>query len=132
MVGDWGGHPPSGVVRGGPRVTRRPVLAVRACVSPGPLWRTYVLVGRLPAVPAVPYFGDVLGGYPPPEPATWFNAGTAQSDNKRSSQKQSLQEDTDQNLLLAASRQVGAYVCGTGLIRGFSLAPRVICEADSA
>jgi hypothetical protein len=31
-----------------------------------------------------------------------------------SSHKQSLQEDTDQNLLLAASRQVGAYVCGTG------------------
>jgi hypothetical protein len=99
---------------------------------PGPLWRTYVLVGRLPAVPAVPYFGDVLGGYPPPGPATWFDAVTAGSGNKRSSQKQSLQEDTDQNLLLAASRGVGAYVCGTGLIRGCSLAPRVICEADGA
>jgi hypothetical protein len=37
----WGGR----VVRGGPRVTPRPVLAVRACVSPGPLWRTCVLVG---------------------------------------------------------------------------------------
>jgi hypothetical protein len=75
------------VVRGGPRVTRRPVLAVRAYVSPGLLWRTYVLVGRLPAVPAVPYFGDVLGGYPPPGPATWFNAGAAQSDKKGLSHK---------------------------------------------
>ena len=116
MVGAWGDHPASGVVRGGPWVTRRPVLAVRAYVSPGPLWRTYVLVGRLPAVPAVPYFGDVLGDYPPPGmPATWFNAGTAGTPFIATLSSGLWQEDTDQNLLLPLRGEVGAYVRGTGL-----------------
>ena len=121
MVGAWGDHLPSGVVGGGPRVTRRPVLAVCAYVSPGPLWRTYVLVGRLPAVPAVPYFGDVLGDCPPPGPETWFDAVTAGTPFFTLSQSDP-QDETDQNFASAASRQVGAYVPGTELIRCFSLA----------
>ena len=107
---------------------------MRAYVSPGPLWRTYVLVGRLPAVPAVPYFGGVLGGYPPPGPATWFDAVTAGSGIKAILAKQSRdwQDDIDQNLLLAASRQFVAYVRGTQLIWGFGLRPGMSFEADSA
>jgi hypothetical protein len=131
-----GDHPPSGVVRGGPRVTRRPVLAVRAYVSPGPPWRTYVLVGRRPAVPVVPYFGDVLGDYPPPGPATWFDAGTAGRPSFLATLltlKQSWQEDTDQKFASAASRQVGACVPGIRSLYGASvLRPRVNFEADKA
>jgi hypothetical protein len=66
----------SGVARGGPRVTRRPVLAVRACVPPGPPSVAHV---RSPSCPAVPYFGDVLGDCPPPGPAHPFNAGESRT-----------------------------------------------------
>ena len=122
VVGAWGDHLPSGVVGGGPRVTRRPVLAVRAYVSPGPLWRTYVLVGRLPAVPAVPYFGDVLGDCPPPGPALFLDAGTAGTPFIATSQSNPGKMKPIRNLLRPLRGEVAAYVRGTGLIRGFSLA----------
>jgi hypothetical protein len=106
------------------------ILAVRAYVSPGPLWRTYVLVGRLPGCPAVPYFGDVLGDCPLPGPTHPLNAGQSRTPFLLPLLKPPSLPSSHtyrSEFASAASRRgmMAAYVRGTELIRGFSLRPRL-------
>jgi hypothetical protein len=61
-------------------------------------------------------------GLSPPGPAHPFDARQPRRPYFFATLKQSWQEDTDQKFASAASRQVGAYVRGTELIRGFSRA----------